>query len=242
METLTAPFRRFIRAVLTQSQHGFVAKAQQDLDQAVGRNCLPTYEDRDKLPYIEAIVEELLRWRPIASTGIPYRNMMEDTYQGHTISQGSIIIPNHWAIGRDESVYRLIDVDQFISERWLVSGELDNTIGEKSEVGAKLKDLPTIGFGYGRRICTDRHIARNSLWIQIARLLWAFNIEPAGGEEPDSMDCVTSILTMPLPLKAVFKPRRPEVIKIVSGQCDTWRKDIATLLDRIGQDRASKYF
>ena len=39
-------------------------RAQAEIDSVVGDTRLPTYEDHDKLPFVEAIVKELLRWRP----------------------------------------------------------------------------------------------------------------------------------------------------------------------------------
>lgn len=207
------------------------------IDEVVGRRRLPMYEDREKLPYIEAVVEEVLRWRPIASAGIPHRNMTEDTYNGYSIPEGSIVIPNHWAIGRDESVFGA-NPDDFVPERWLTAEDArakDMETRQKSEVGADIKNIPTVGFGYGRRICPGRHIARNSIWIQVARLLWAFDIEPSG-PAPDPTHAVTAILTMPLPYKAVFKPRGPEVMEIISRSCGTWEEDLAGLLNRIEKE------
>jgi hypothetical protein len=37
-------------------------------------------------------------------------------------------------------------------------------------------------FGGGRRICPGLHVAENSLFINIARLLWGFNVEHAKDE------------------------------------------------------------
>lgn len=44
-------------------------KAQKELDIVVGRDRPPNYKDRDGLPYIECIVREILRWRPIVPLG-----------------------------------------------------------------------------------------------------------------------------------------------------------------------------
>lgn len=66
---------------------------------------------------------------------------------GYTIPAGSIVLGNHFAISRDESTFGN-DTDKFIPERWL------------NEDGT-LKNLPQTGFGFGRRICTGRNIARN---------------------------------------------------------------------------------
>ena len=45
-------------------------KAQSQLDEVVGRDRLPSFDDQENLPYITAIVKELLRWRPIGPLGV----------------------------------------------------------------------------------------------------------------------------------------------------------------------------
>ena len=45
-------------------------KAQDELDSVVGRDRLPTFEDRPRLPFIDAMSKELLRWRPVSPLGV----------------------------------------------------------------------------------------------------------------------------------------------------------------------------
>ena len=47
-------------------------QAQNQLDEVIGRERTPTFEDKDKLPYVQAIVRETLRWRPAVPTGQPH--------------------------------------------------------------------------------------------------------------------------------------------------------------------------
>jgi hypothetical protein len=44
-------------------------RAQAELDAVVGRDRLPTFSDRPRLPYIEAICREVLRWQVVAPIG-----------------------------------------------------------------------------------------------------------------------------------------------------------------------------
>jgi cytochrome P450 len=44
-------------------------RAQQELDSVLGRDRLPTFEDRPRLPYIDAICKEVLRWRMVVPLG-----------------------------------------------------------------------------------------------------------------------------------------------------------------------------
>ena len=44
-------------------------KAQAEIDSVIGRDRVPTFADRPHLPYIRALVRELLRWRPAGPLG-----------------------------------------------------------------------------------------------------------------------------------------------------------------------------
>ena len=43
--------------------------AQAQIDSVVSRDRLPTFEDRPRLPYIEAFCKELLRWQVVSPQG-----------------------------------------------------------------------------------------------------------------------------------------------------------------------------
>jgi len=51
----------------------FLPQAQAELDRVVGRDRLPTFEDEGELPFVQAVVKEVLRWRPIAVLGVSPR-------------------------------------------------------------------------------------------------------------------------------------------------------------------------
>ncbi|KAK8119960.1 uncharacterized protein PG998_004586 [Apiospora kogelbergensis] len=221
---------------------GFVAKAQADLDRVVGRGRLPTFEDRARLPYIDAIVNEVLRWRPVVVGGVPHATKKENTYMGYRIPAGSLVMGNHYAITRDESVFGA-DVDAFQPERWLQYPDGHESPAAIDHEQCTLRDLPQTGFGFGRRICTGRNIARNGLFIQMARLLWAFDIEAGVSETTgkrvvvDDMDCTEGFVTMPKPFRASFRPRGDWVRDIVAAQCDTHGEDHVAILDQAGRER-----
>ncbi|KAK3389601.1 cytochrome P450 [Podospora didyma] len=212
----------FVLACITEGNRGgnWIAKAQKDLDTVVGRYRLPSLDDQPALPYIEAIVEELLRWRPAGAAGVPHFTKIESTYEGFRIPANSVVIANHWSITREEAVFGP-DVEAFVPERWLGDG----------------KHLPTAGFGYGRRICPGRHIARNVLWLNVSRILWAFNVEPelTKGGEPVKVDTkgADGLVTHPLPFKACFTARGDWVGDIVTTGCDTWSVNCDEMLDDI---------
>lgn len=40
-------------------------RAQAEIDAAIGTDRLPEFDDRASLPYVEAVVRETMRWRPV---------------------------------------------------------------------------------------------------------------------------------------------------------------------------------
>ena len=44
-------------------------KCQEELDAVIGRSRMPTFKDRENLPYTRALIRELLRWRPVVPIG-----------------------------------------------------------------------------------------------------------------------------------------------------------------------------
>jgi hypothetical protein len=43
--------------------------AQEELDSVTRRERLPTFEDRPKLPFVDAVCMEVIRWRPVTPLG-----------------------------------------------------------------------------------------------------------------------------------------------------------------------------
>jgi hypothetical protein len=89
-------------------------KAQAELDAVVGRQRLPSHDDRESLPYVNALCKELLRYDPPfpvgrfsrlcsiywnpglfkRSSGVPHLSTDDDIHDGYFIPQGSVIIPS----------------------------------------------------------------------------------------------------------------------------------------------------
>jgi len=73
-----------------------VRRAQGELDRIVGVERLPQLSDQEDLPYISALIKELLRWGCPAPIGVPKRVMEDNIYKGYFIPAGATIIENIW--------------------------------------------------------------------------------------------------------------------------------------------------
>ncbi|PYH46227.1 cytochrome P450 [Aspergillus saccharolyticus JOP 1030-1] len=168
-------------------QRPAVVRAQIELDKVVGCHRMPALCDLPQLPYLQAFVREVLRWRPVVPGGLHHCTSQDDEYLEYQIPAGTTVIPNHWSLEYDESVFP--NPHSFQPERWI-----DNP------------KLPTCAFGMGRRACPGRHLAQNSLYLVISRMLWAYDIRCVG-RPPDSFAMTQGISSRPRPFAVRFHPR-----------------------------------
>lgn len=159
--------------------------AHKELDEFIGPNRTPTFEDEPHLPYIRALVKEVLRWRPVAVLGgTPHASTEDDYYNGHYIPSGTTVIGNSWAINLNDEYYP--NPHHFDPKRFL-----DETLAQRAKDPTRVSGKPHpaktghSSFGWGRRICPGAHLAENSLFIALAKILWAFDILPKPGVRYD---------------------------------------------------------
>ncbi|KAF9264352.1 cytochrome P450 [Marasmius fiardii PR-910] len=183
------------------------ARAQKELDEVTGITRLPDFSDRENLPYIDAILAEVLRWNPVAPFALPHRAVNDDIYEGYLIPGGKVLIscdgysPHraHRAVLRDESLFGP-DPAKFNPDRFL------------KQDGKNLPPNPEpLAFGFGRRACPGRYLAVNSLWLAMTYLLANFTIAKEVDTDGKKINPVAKysvgITSHPLPFKCRFIPR-----------------------------------
>ncbi|PPR02448.1 hypothetical protein CVT24_001997 [Panaeolus cyanescens] len=102
VKTVSALYSFFLGIALHSD---VLAKAQEEIDRVVGKERLPTFADRPHLPYINALVLEVLRWHTVTPTAVPHRAMQDDIHDGFFIPKGALVIPNVWKITHDPLIY-----------------------------------------------------------------------------------------------------------------------------------------
>ncbi|KAH9987417.1 cytochrome P450 [Russula vinacea] len=179
-------------------------RAQAELDAVIGRDRLPTFDDRPRLTYIEALCKELLRWQMVTPMGLPHSSSRDDVYKGffipkgriaHStfwdfainhlvqIPKGSIMVANAWAILHDPETYP--DPEEFKPERFL------------NEDGS-IRDDPTLSlvFGAGKRICPGRHLVDATLFIVTSSVLSAFDVTKAKDENGNEIPVKAAVTVL----------------------------------------------
>ncbi|KAH7908439.1 cytochrome P450 [Hygrophoropsis aurantiaca] len=176
-------------------------RAQKEIDSVIGANRLPVFEDREALPFIEAIIRETLRWHPVLPLGLAHATTNDDIYEGYFIPKGTTIIPNAWAMSRNESKYPR--ASEFVPERWLTAD------------GGLIDDTPDYTFGFGRRFCVGKPLAEASLWLGIASMLAVFSFRKpdlVSGEEYEPK-WTFGAASRPFPFPCRITPRSADLSK-----------------------------
>ncbi|KZL65211.1 O-methylsterigmatocystin oxidoreductase (cytochrome P450 oxidoreductase), partial [Colletotrichum tofieldiae] len=178
-------------------------KAQEEIDTVVGRDRLPQFGDRERLPYVNALVKETLRWFPVAPLGVAHRTDEAIEYQGFSIPKGAYLLPSIWWFLHDPQTYA--DPSSFDPDRFLAPRNEPDPEDE--------------AFGYGRRICPGRFLADESLFIIISRLLAAFDIRKAvdasGNELDPEIHATAGLISRPLEFPYSIKPRSAKAVELI---------------------------
>ncbi|KZO99716.1 cytochrome P450 [Calocera viscosa TUFC12733] len=158
-DTSVAAIHTFLAAMVQYPE--VQMKAQAELDSVIGRERPPTIADRDSLPYCWAVVQETLRWQPVATLGLPHVLQNDEEFEGYFLPKGTTVLANVIYMSRDEHEYP--SADEFKPERFL------------AEDGTSLRS-ESFGFGFGRRVCPGVHLAEATIFGAVISLLFTANI------------------------------------------------------------------
>ncbi|GLJ32501.1 hypothetical protein SUGI_0653970 [Cryptomeria japonica] len=178
-------------------------QAQEELEEIIGLNRRVEESDIDHLPYLHAIVKEVLRLHPTLPLALPHRADNSCEVAGYMIPKHTMVIVNVWAIGRDPKIWK--EPLKFMPERFFN--------GENSKMTYKGQDFELIPFGAGRRICLGLPLAHQMLHFTIASLIHSFNWSLPRGmnyEKIDMSDTFGMVLKKAIELHAISTPRLPD--------------------------------
>lgn len=179
-------------------------KAHEEIDRIVGPGRLPSFQDREKLPYIDAIVKETMRWQPLTPINVPHMSEEEDEINGYRIPKGALILPSIKWFSADPTVYP--DPESFRPERFL---------------GPSPAPTPyTYVFGFGRRVCPGWLLADSNIFLAIAQSLALFDIwKPVDSKTGEELEPVVGTLpglvAHPLPFECRIVPRNEKHAELI---------------------------
>ncbi|KAJ3561943.1 hypothetical protein NP233_g9884 [Leucocoprinus birnbaumii] len=181
-------------------------KAQAEVD-SVLKGRLSEDADIESMPYLNAMLKEVLRWQPVFPMGIFHSVMRDDEYRGYHIPADSLVVPNIWGLSYDQELF---PEPQLVKpERFLRNGKVHVSGPDPTE----------ITFGFGRRTCQGRHIAESTMFHIAASVLSLFDITKAkdidGKVIEPSCDYTSGIARQPAPFKCTIQPRSQTATNLI---------------------------
>jgi cytochrome P450 len=202
--------------------------AHEELDAVIGSERTPTFDDESRLPYIRALVKEVLRWRPVAVLGgTPHASTEDDYYEGYYIPAGTTVLGNSWAINLNEAYYP--NPHHFDPTRFL-----DTALASRAKLSTPESGRPHpakaghSSFGWGRRICPGADLAANSLFVALGKILWAFGIEGRKGVRYDTFKYTEGFNIRPQKFECEIRVRSEAHLEVLRREL----KDAQEVLER----------
>uniref|UniRef100_A0A673CBT1 Cytochrome P450 2K1-like n=1 Tax=Sphaeramia orbicularis TaxID=375764 RepID=A0A673CBT1_9TELE len=167
---------------------------QEEISRVVGSRKLQ-YEDRNNLPFTNAVIHETQRLANVFPMSVPHRTSKDVTFQGYFIEKGTVVIPLLGSVLYDETEWE--KPHSFHPAHFL------------DKDGKFVKRDAFMPFSAGRRVCLGEGLARMELFLFFTTLLQNFRLTPPPGVSEDDLDLTPQLLPplSPQPYKLCIVPR-----------------------------------
>lgn len=147
-------------------------KVQKEIDEVLPKGTLVSMDDKPRLQYTEAMINEVLRKSSQANTGLQHSASQDTQLAGYNIPKGTVVMSAVDSIHNDPRYWD--KPDEFLPERFL-----------DSEGKLVMKKEGFLPFGVGKRSCIGESLARMEFLIIGTTVLQNFNIAPPPGKVLD---------------------------------------------------------
>jgi cytochrome P450 len=169
-------------------------KMRDEVDDVIGTKRVSTMY-RDRMPYTEAVIQELHRVSSSLPSGIQHANAEDVNLEGYFLPKGTQIFLSSHAVHMDPDNFA--DPEEFIPERFI------------SKEGKFIRDERIMSFGYGKRACPGEPIANTEIFLYMTSFLQMFEIEMPKGKKYTTAGVTEFLGRIPadMPVEVMFRRR-----------------------------------
>eukprot|EP00079_Xenopus_tropicalis_P034901 XP_017948672.1 PREDICTED: cytochrome P450 2U1-like [Xenopus tropicalis] len=147
-------------------------KCHEEIDRVFGnKNCLE-YEDRERMPYTQAVLQEVQRHASVVPLGVSHSPIRDVHLNGFFIPKGTVIITDLSSVHYDKTHWKY--PHEFNPENFL------------NENGELIKTEAFLPFSAGPRVCLGENLARMEIFLFFTAMLQHFEFHwPDPTSPPD---------------------------------------------------------
>ncbi|GBO01449.1 Cytochrome P450 2J2 [Araneus ventricosus] len=169
-------------------------KIHSEIDEVIGQERFPTRNDHLSMPFTEAAIAELMRWKTIVPLNIMRYTLQDTELKGYFIPKHTRVLSVIWAVDHDTRLWGK-DVHEYKPERFL------------SQDGSKVvKPEYAIPFSIGKRSCPGKSLAEIEVFLYLVAILQKFEVHPPPGKQVD-LEGELGISLQPKKQEICFKRR-----------------------------------
>lgn len=169
------------------------AKIQEEIARVVGKHRSPCMQDRNHMPYTDAVLHEIQRYIDLVPIPLPRQTTQDVEFRGYHIPKGTSVMTCLTSVLHDDKEFpcpEKFDPGHFLDER-----------------GNFKKSEHFMAFSAGRRACIGEGLARMEMFLILTNILQHFTLKPlVNPEDIDTTPALTGLLSLPPPYELCFIP------------------------------------
>ncbi|XP_075692283.1 cytochrome P450 2A3-like [Rhinoderma darwinii] len=171
-----------------------LAKVHKEIDKVIGRERCPKIQDKNQMPFTDAVLHEIQRFIDLLPMGVPRKTTKDITYRGYSIPMHTNVFPMLSSVLKDPICFPY--PNEFNPKNFLD----ENNQFKKNDAFMPLAS--------GKRICLGEGLVRMELFILLVSILQNFNLKsPVPPEDLDTTPDISGLGNFPKQYKMAFIPR-----------------------------------